>query len=332
MSRFAHDITSTLVDDVLADAGADVATGVQAKILKLVDGITLGPENRRRLVERSKKILFQKLPVPGESRIKRLAQQPVGQAALWTINNPVSRFCLTAGVIVGCAMGIGFSPVVGITTVVTAYAIKTGSAYGMMALKHGIEKVLKRKNSAEKTGAVKKEKFSWQKFRQSFVAAAFGVGQKNPYMNALDIVMTIASGVLLMPTMAQFSHWLGGALSARPAISPRVGIGNAARVAALSEESMVVSAASQSTRQAGLVLSGVGERAYSVASQGTVKFLGGRFAQRYGSMSSDAPTRLAASIAIATAATAMAVGAIKSVSNESANRAIAQTAMQQRMM
>ena len=67
-------------------------------------------------------------------------------------------------------------------------------------------------------------------------------------------------------------------------------------------ENTVLFVAGQGFRQAGSIIGRVGDRAYSVASQGTVKFLGSNLAKKYGpSISTEPPTRLAAAMALASA-------------------------------
>ncbi len=227
------------------------------------------------------------------------------------VNNPWARFCFTAGLILASAMALGFSPAIGCMAVGVSYTIKAASNYAFFAIKKILQRTVFRKKRAAKVPD-KKEKNNGsfaKRCLRSFCKAAFGAGQKNPYMNALDVVMTFASGILLLPISVHLQSWLGGVFSARlgGAVSAKAALNSTSSAATRIVEEAGMQRAAQASgghlarnivqraaeQEAGMASGGVlrrvltllgalPERAGGIAAQSTVKALGGNLAKKYG--------------------------------------------------
>ncbi|TAH34036.1 MAG: hypothetical protein EYC62_05900 [Alphaproteobacteria bacterium] len=323
MSRVGAELANTLVDEVLSEATVDFWDKVKEKAIRLIDTITFKRGTgakieqvlKSKVVGPAKRWALQEIPVPEKiaRRARESSQTRMGRiifnSALFAVNHPVPRFVITAGLLAGITLALGFAPMVIPTTLAAAYAIKITSAYAFMAAKHGIEKWRNRNKPAEKTKPPRKLTVR-EKSRtaiDSLCEVAFGKGQKNPYLNIMDIVMTVTSGVLLLPTCAHLNQWITQALRA-PQRASAESIAQSAgltQVGEAAESGMVRQMGGETARQVGRQMavrglqaegtavshsflsrlataaSAIPERGFGVVGQGTIKYFGGGLARKY---------------------------------------------------
>lgn len=323
MSRVGAELANTLMDEVLSEATVDFWDGVKDKTLRLIDTITFHRGTgakieqfvKSKIIAPAKYWGMKQVPVPQMIRRRAKESTPsrarrmIANAALYSVNHPVPRFAITAGLIAGVTVGVGFTPAVVPTVLAAAYAIKISSAYIFMGLKFGYKKWRNRK--APKPEIKSAQKLSVrEKCRavvNSLCEVAFNKGQKNPYLNILDIVMTVTSGVLLIPTCAQLNGWVARALST-PQKSAAEGIAQSAgltQVGEAAESGIARQMGGETMRQTGRQLavravqnegvavsqslvsrlatmaSAIPERGFGVVGQGTIKYFGGGLARKY---------------------------------------------------
>jgi hypothetical protein len=284
MSRFISDFWHVAVDDVLADG----LTEFWQEAGKVGDKTLVSRFKNSAFLEETKKIAGTKIPLPGLS---------VGTGALLDgaaqifVNSTVGRFIVTAGLIGGIALAIGYTPVIAATAIGVTYGIKVASSYGFLAGKRAVEwgwhKVRGKKEHNEKRHLSPKHKVKLSSRAKLLAAgrhilhAAFGSTSQNTGMNLVDIALTVTSGVLLMPTTAGAMQWLGGLLSTRPErLILRQGLIRNAMMPA-SVQTSAVEASEVSSGYFGRigrqVLESAGERVSSIAAQGTMRSLGRKF-------------------------------------------------------
>ncbi len=349
MSRIGAELTNTFVDDILSEATVDSWDSFHKRFESFVDTVTFGKGNAARVEKFLKEKIFHPIrktalrEIPMPKKIKQRAseslQTRIGRigrnACLTAINHPAARFVATAGIIAGITMAIGFPPLAAATTIAAAYAIKIASAYAFMGIKYAWKKL--RKKGGANLSDKKQSSSRVEKFRaamRNVSEVAFGVGQKNPYLNLLDVVMTVTSGVLLIPTCAQLNIWIANALRAAPPASGTGQVLSSAGVAQLSEaaeQGMVRNASAGAMRQAGRqavaglaeqeilavsrgmvprmvsALAALPERIFGVFGQGTIKYLGGNLARKY------APDLTDDAALMAVAASTGAIAALRAV-------------------
>ena len=361
MSIIAREVTNTLVDDVLSEATVDFWHSAKEKFHAAIDRVTFGRGNGQRLERWARSAANYPIPVPHKI-VKKASEGNIGKigrvlfnAGLWSVNNAAMRFAITVGLIAATCAALGFAPPVAVWATAATYGIKIGPGYGFMAAKSLYRRWRKTPGEPTKSGN-QRPWYHASRLKHDVMHLAFGVGNRNGYWNLLEIVMTVTSAVLLLPTAAHFNEWVAGILAARSKPPMLVNsesasaaiMSNAAKTAELGmERQLAMQAASRAAafegravgggilRSVGGLVDGIPERALNIAEQGTIKFLGGNIAKRYGeTFSGDGAMRMAASVTLV-ASTAIAVATMapnKKIDDRAAMAKIHATHIQQRML
>lgn len=288
MSRIILEVGKNMIDDFASEAGAGAVENFSLRWAEKIGGaLHLGRKKSRHYLTRD--LRFPKF-------MQNLAASYPAQAVKALINHPLSRFLMTAGGIVGITFAVGFGPMVALSAIVSSYVIKLGSSYIMAGLRHGWSCLTGRHRPAPRQVVEKNPGFKakCKHIAAHLVEAAFETRQKNVYLNMFSIAATITGASLLLPAMAEFSHWLGGLLSMRSASL----IGRNTQplaLASISERTVAERAAASVLRP-----EAISERVYTITSQGTARILTGRIAGKYGlsGTSFEPPTRMAAALAL----------------------------------
>ncbi len=323
MSGFIAGLTATLTDEVMADAAAEktphvlrqssrhvVKTARRAKGWLRNSYLAVQPFIKWTHKKLQTRLVMPK-PVPALwDGICRLA--PVkfcARRGLVALQNP---YCRNAGIIGGIvvitgAMGFGAAMMGG--AVFGAYALKVASCETLAALGWAWQRHVRKDRRNTKSLAESCRNFKIRPALAHLGRTAFGGEQKNPYLNALDAAMTVTSGVLLLPLLAQWQQNIGRMLapvSLRQAGIEQLHADNAAVVIANGMSSGERGLAQITLRQAGgmmmqpmlqqeaaqagnTLLARVGqalanlpERVLVTAEQAGVKALGTRIANHWG--------------------------------------------------
>ncbi len=305
MTGIGKEILNTTLDEVLSGVTVETLHNVSAAVARNT-GVAEQKQNssarirfwQNRIARPVAEFMTQKIVLPrAVTRAQKTPalQKPLGAMAKCgdvLVNNPIGRLCLTASIIAGAVLGLGFSWPVVPSTIAAAYGVKTGSHYAIMGLKYAWNRWIKKSPSAKHGSG---DYRLWK--------VLLGTGQKNTALNLLDIAMTVTTGILLTPSVASFHQWLAGLLQAsNPKILP-----NLMRASTMIERQSVNAALSRETN----IASALFERADNMAKQAAANFLGGRVAKSGNAVGAEGAVLMgAATIGAATiaAATALSTG------------------------
>lgn len=314
MSEVLSGFSNIVVDDILSEATTNASTKALERTLGKMHRTSNRLFSSKCFAALKKGMLTEvKLPL-----VQGLVSKGVSdQASAWVgklVNNPVSRHAIICSSIAGIALAVGYTlPIAGLA-ILSAYTIKTLSAYGFMAtvwaLKAGFRALRgsakdKQDSSRDKSAAKKGYPLhvNWMRARQHLARTIFGLDQKSTAVNLVDIALSITSAVLLMPVTAHAAEWVSGMVAARPdrmafeaarkqgvmTVSEAVAERTVAREAAVQTvETIAHNGARQGLKSGGInigqlctrLLRNAVDRSGGVVAQGTIKFFGHNLAKK----------------------------------------------------
>lgn len=156
------------------------------------------------------------------------------------INNPIARNLAIAALIMGAAAAVGYGWPVMVATAVGAFGLKLAAAEAVGALAWTWRRYVRRDCVKTSSLVVLWRQASLRQLPQHVCRVTFSTAQKNTTLNALDMMLTVCSGVLLLPLVAQiqtsFLQNIGGRAAVR-------GVGRPASNLLLSETIMAAETA-----------------------------------------------------------------------------------------
>lgn len=227
MEIIAH-ITNVITDEVVGDVAAEKSHPFGQKIWDLIGKIC------------GRKPALQKIQYHAESVGLRLTRplvwprpmQPflaamecggplgmVRQNLARGVNNPVLRNTAIAGLIMGAAAVVGYGWPVMLASAGSAFALKFASSEMVGVLAWCWRRYVRRDWAKTQSIGALWQQTSWRSLPQHICRVTFSTSQKNLTLNALDMMLTVCSGLLLLPLVAQIqtSFWqnIGGRTVAR---------------------------------------------------------------------------------------------------------------------